>query len=324
MTEAVCDDLQHAKAISLVIHERPDGDAVGSAAALYYHFNQTKRVEIVSTTPIPSVFEKITGQLPIVSSPTTDFIVLLDCAQLHRTGIEHILRDAKQREATLIAFDHHKKFDLRRMTDRAVHDPEASSTAEVLYDCFRFFRSPISAQVAQCLLLGIYTDTGGFQHANTTSRTLQAASKLIRLGADLQLLQSTFDNHRTLGKTKIWGRALSEIRLDNTGLATAVITAEALREANASEQDVAGLANTLALLDQARASAVLVEVKNGWRATLRTRHSDIDLRRLAKYFEGKGMQKATGFFATNGVISGKIKATEKSLADRARNKESAE
>lgn len=311
MTQAVCDDLQHADSISLVIHERPDGDAIGSAAALYYHFRDTKNVEVVSMSPIPAVFEKIAGRIPTVQTPTADFIVLLDCAQLHRTGIEDVLRDKKKLGATIIAFDHHKKFDLRRLADKSVHDAEASSTAEVLFDCFHFFRAPISTQVANCLLLGIFTDTGGFQHANTTSRTLQTASKLIRLGADLHQLQSLFDNHRTLGKTKLWGRALSEMRLDDHGLATAVITAKDLRDANASEQDVAGLANTLALLDQARASAVLVESKNGWRATLRTRHSDIDLRRLAKYFEGKGMQKATGFFATNSVISGKIKATEK-------------
>lgn len=310
MSQAVCDDLQHADRISLVIHERPDGDAIGSAAALYYHFRETKEIEIVSTSPIPAIFERITGPLPVVQEPTTDFIVLLDCAQVHRTGIEETLVARKKAGASIIAFDHHKKFEMRRLTEQCVHDPLASSTAEILFDCFRFFRSPISRQVAQCLLLGIFTDTGGFQHANTTSHTLQVASKLIRFGADLSELQTLLDNHRTLGKTKIWGKALSELQLDETGLATAIITKSDLAESGAKEDDVAGLANILALLDQARASAVFVEVKNGWRATLRTRHSDVDLRRLAKYFEAKGMQKASGFLATNSIISGKIKATE--------------
>ncbi len=315
MTESVCTDLLNAPAISLVIHQRPDGDAVGAAAALYHYFHKTKKVEVVLNGTLPNVFTKVTGPLPLVDKPTTPLIVLLDCAQLHRTGLEKELLAAKNGGARLIAFDHHKRQSLRSHVEKFVYDPEASSTTEVLFDCFRFFRTPISPLVAQCLLLGIFTDTGCFRHSNTTSRTLQAASRLIRLGAELGQLQSIFDNHRTINKTKLWGTALSEVRLDPAGLAIAVITTEALKKSAADEADVAGLANTLALLDEARASVVLIESAKGWRATLRTRHNDVDLRRLAKYFEGRGLQKATGFFATNRVVSGKIMATEKPHRD---------
>lgn len=308
MSASLCQSLQDAPALSLVIHLRPDGDAIGSAGALFHHFSPTKKIEIVSTTVLPEVFERVTGKLPIVATPTTNFIVLLDCAELRRTGIEKELIEAKKRGARIVAFDHHGKYNLRQYTDDAVHDPTASSTAEVLFDCFKHFRSSITPHVAQCLLLGIFTDTGGFRHGNTTSQTLRAASRLIRLGADLQQLQAALDTHRTIAQTKLWGQALSHVRLDRSGLAIAVITTRALREANATESDVAGLANSLALLEEARAGAVLVETAKGWRATLRTRHSDVDLRRLARFFEGKGMQKATGFFATNRVISGKIKS----------------
>jgi len=306
MTKPVCNSLQNAAAISLVIHERPDGDAIGSAAALYHYFNRTKKVEIVSVSPLPALFQKITGELPTVKAPSTKLIVLLDCAQLHRTGLEKELLAARKSGTQLVSFDHHKKYNLKRYVDDFVHDPEASSTAEVLFECFKHFRHAISPLVAQSLLLGIFTDTGCFRHANTTSQTLRAASRLIRLGADLGRLQTTFDNHRTIGKTKLWGRALSDVRLDQSGLAIVVVTAKLLADSAADENDVAGLANTLALLEEARAGAVLVETPKGWRATLRTRHSDVDLRRLAKFFEGRGMQKATGFLATNKVISGKI------------------
>lgn len=309
MSVSFCQNIQNPPALSLVIHQRPDGDAIGSAAALYHHFSDSKKIEIVSTNSVPAVFEQIVGPLKTVSKPTTQTIVLLDCAELRRTGLEKELLLARRNGAKIFALDHHKKYNLGRYTDDAVHDPLASSTAEVLFDCFKHFRSSISPRVAQCLLLGIFTDTGGFRHANTTSRTLQVASRLIRLGADLRQLQATFDTHRTIAKTKLWGRALSEVHINPAGMAIAVVTAQALSDASANESDVAGLANTLALLDEARAAAVLVEAPKGWRATLRTRHSDIDLRRLAKFFEGKGLQKATGFFATNRVISGKIKAT---------------
>ncbi len=304
-----CEIIQKAKQLSLVVHERPDGDAIGSAAALFHHWNKKKDVEIVSVSTIPSIFFPAVGECVVSNRPTKSCIVILDCAQIHRTGMEKTLSSAKDRGATVVAFDHHKRSTIGRFADAAVHDPEASSTTEIIFDCLESFRQPISPQVAQSLLLGIVTDTHFFQHPNTTSRTLRAASRLIRFGADLGALQAAFDEHRTISKTKLWGDALSGLRLEENGLAVTKITATTLRKHGASEKDVAGLANAIALLDEARAAAVLVETRDGWRATLRTRHGDVDLRRLARFFEGRGIQKATGFFATNEAVSGKISAT---------------
>lgn len=305
---SICEELRQAPAISLVIHERPDGDAIGSAAAIFHYFPK-KDIEIVSVSPLPTVFTDITGPLAATQRPTKQLIVLLDCAQIERTGLRQEILAARKNGARVLAFDHHQRSSLNKYVDNLVHDSSASSTAEVLFGCVDLLRDSISPHVAQCLLMGIFTDTACFRHPTTTSQTLRVASRLIRCGGNLERLQRAFGEHRTIGKTKLWGKALSTVQLDPTGLAVAIITQTDLRQNSADERDVAGLANTLALLDQARAAAVLVEAPKGYRVALRTRHSDVDLRRLAQYFEGKGMQKAVGFFATNPIFSGKIKAT---------------
>ncbi len=299
--------LKRAEAITLVIHQRPDGDALGSAAALFHYFANTKKIEIVCATEAPTIFERVTGKLAIktkLGSP--DVIILLDCAQWHRTGFESELSAAKKAGATLISFDHHERHNLSEHVTYSIHDASASSTTEILFGFLQELREPLSAKAAQCLLLGVFTDTACFRHPNTTSQTLKVASRLISSGANLDQLHSLFGGHRTLGKTKLWGHAFSTVRITKSGLAIVTILTSLLQETGATLADVAGLANNLALLHEARGAAVMVQTPTGWKATLRTRHADVDLRRLAKYFEGRGMQKATGFFATNDLVSGKI------------------
>jgi bifunctional oligoribonuclease and PAP phosphatase NrnA len=305
---SVCELLKTAQHLTLVVHVRPDGDAIGSAAALYKALHKTKPVEIFCATEVPAIFQRICGPLPLkqVVSDQSDLIVLLDCAEWHRTGCGDRLKHLRKNGAKIISFDHHATSGLGRHVDGMVNDALASSTAEVIYDCFRQLRLPIDAEAAECLLLGIYTDTGAFRHRNTSSRTLRIAGRLISIGADLDRLQRLFEAPRSLVKTRLWGTMFSQVRVNRFGMAVARIDAPTLKQLGATAEDVAGLANNLALLNEARAVLVLLETDKGWRATLRTRHHGVDLRRLAGYFGGRGTQKASGFLATNDLFSSKI------------------
>lgn len=310
MTEfgPVCTLLKRAESLSLVIHQQPDGDALGSAAALYRSLSPTKSVEIVCATTVPQIFTPLLGSLKIDShlSSTTKVIVLLDCAQWHRTGFEKGLAEARKAKRKIIAFDHHPNGSINKYVDAAVHRAEASSTAELLYQCLQELRLPLTREIADSLLLGIYTDTGGFRHANTSSKTLRIASRLISSGADLERLHRTFDQHRTLKKMRLWGAVFSGVVINQFGVAVAKIDRQTLERSGASIDDAAGLANNLALLQEARAAVILVETDRGWRTSVRTRHANVDVRRLVKYFGGRGTQKASGFLATNDLVSGKI------------------
>lgn len=304
-----CRYLKEAQSLTLIIHERPDGDAIGSALALWHAFHISKSVEIVCSTDVARIFSQVVGDFQVKNtiSTTTELIVLIDCANARRSGFEKELATASQNGKRIIAFDHHSHCSFQKIAAVTVHDPLSSSTAEIVFDCLADLRISITPEIAQCLLLGVYTDTGGFQHTNTTSKTLRAVSRLIRLGANLEQLRSVFGEHRTLAKMKLWGTVFSNVRLNPLGIVSIRINKETLRLCGADLSDVAGIANNLALLKEARAAVVLVETERGWKASVRTRHPHIDLRRLTYYFGGKGTQKATGFLATKELLSGKIK-----------------
>ncbi|QQG49611.1 MAG: bifunctional oligoribonuclease/PAP phosphatase NrnA [Candidatus Berkelbacteria bacterium] len=304
----VCQEVYRSTSLSIVVHERPDGDALGSAAALFHAFRHRKKVEIVCATTVPEVFLPLLGKVPIGRefSQNKGLVVLLDCAQWHRTGFEDALNKAKLEKRRIIAFDHHSGCSIGKHVDASVHDPGVSSTAELIGRCLHELRVPINGKVADCLLLGIYTDTGGFRHPNTSSETLRMASRLISHGANLELLHQAFESRRTLFKTRLWGEVLSNTLINKLGIAVAKVDRSTLEKVGSSVEDAAGLANNLVMLQGAKVAMVLVEVDKGWKVSLRTRKPNIDLRRLVKYFGGRGTQKASGFLATKELLSGKI------------------
>lgn len=293
-----------AKSISLIIHERPDGDAIGSAWALYHILSGQKNTEVVCTSSIDPIFEKTLGKLPVQRniSSDSDLIILLDCSELHRTGLENEIKSFRRNKKKVIAIDHHAGSSLAKHVDEYLHDCEASSTAELLYECIGTLRAPITSAIANSLLLGIYTDTGGFRHPNTSSKTLKIASRLVSCGAHIEHLATLFGEQRTIPKTKLWGAAFSQVKINRMGIAIIKIDQKMMAEHGATEADVAGLSNNLSLLSGARAALVMIETGHGWRGSLRTRHRNIDLRRLASYFGGRGTKKATGFLTTNDLF----------------------
>lgn len=309
VTRQIADAISRVNDITLLIHQKPDGDAIGSSVALYHALQENgKQVRIVCAQQIAPIFRRIVGSLPIEQKlpSKTDLIIVLDCGELHRTGFGRQLQSWRQTRKKVIAIDHHPKGDIQKVASCYHHSPIASATAEIVIDYLRELRCKISAEIATALLLGIYTDTGGFQHANTTSQTLGLASRLISYGGDLNLITQTFWRVQTPAQKRLWGKILSDIQINNCQIATALISRQDLRKAGATDDDVSGLANLLALIHEAKAALVMLETDNGWRGTLRTRHPNIDLGQLARFLGGQGQKKAAGFVATKEVFSGKI------------------
>lgn len=299
--------LAQANDITLLVHQNPDGDAVGSSVALKLALDTLdKQTRIVCTQNFPDVFTNIVGQVTTETKlpNRTDLLIILDCSEFHRTGFAKQLKTFKATK--ILVIDHHESGDLRKLSENIFSDCTAAATTELVFQCLNELRVKISSEIATALLMGLYTDTGAFQHTNTTSDTLSLAARLIRYGADLSKISNVFLQTLSKPKRRLWGKILSDITLNKFGIVCAVVSANLLTEANAEPADISGLANQLALTSEARASLVLVETGKGWRGTLRTRYANIDLGRLAAMLGGHGHKKAAGFTATKSVFSGKI------------------
>ena len=157
--------------------------------------------------------------------------------------------------------------------------------------------------MATALLTGIYFDTGGFRHQNTTNEVLSIVSELLKKGARLNKITENIDNQRPISLFKLWGIALDRLRLNKKyGLSVSVITMEDIEKAGATEEEISGLVNLLNSAPESSVALLLCEsFGDKIKGSLRTESDQIDISKLAKSLGGGGHKKAAGF-----TINGRI------------------
>lgn len=295
----------------LVGHVDPDGDAIGSVVALGSVLRANgKNVTLVINDDVPKIFDflvqekKIDGFLP----KGYGTIVLLDNGDSYRTGFRNDVLLAKKNGIRTVNIDHHPKNDLWRMVNINYVNEQASSTCEILYDIFISLNFVIDAEIATALLAGIFYDTGGFQHQNTTQKVLDIAGELLRHGAKLKKISNKLVSDRSVSLFKLWGLALDRLMINQAlGLSISVLTRQDLKETGANEDEISGLVGLLSTTQETKAAMLLYESNDGKiKGSLRTESDKINLTKLAAALGGGGHRKAAGF-----RFDGKIERTEK-------------
>lgn len=279
MTEAV-----------VVTHDRPDGDAVGSLLALSLCLRKLgKRPYAILAGGIPSRYAWLPGAESIRSAwpePPAS-VIAVDCADLERLAPR--LPEGWPRPA--VNLDHHATNT--RFGEVNLVDPEATATAEVLYDLTSSLGLPLDADIATNLLAGIVTDTIGFRTDNVTGRALRKAAALVEAGGRLPEVYERLLTQRPMAAARYWGAGLSELRRQGEIVWTHLRLADRSR-AGYSGDDDADLVNFLATIDEARVAVLFVEqpgakVKVSWRS-----RDGIDVSRVAQQFGGGGHEPAAG------------------------------
>ena len=293
----------------LICHQEPDGDAIGSMIALNYALsNLGKEVICICKDNIPSVFSFLIEENQINQNfeiKKNDVLILIDNGDLRRTGMADEISKLSNLEPTvkLINIDHHQKNDLWKLASINVANPEKSSTAEIIYEIMKFCGYYINSRIATCLLAGIYNDTGGFRHSNTTPEVLTIVADLLSLGGKLKLISEHISYSKPVNGLNLWGLALSRMKLlPNYNAIASVITLDDLKKCNATEDEIPGLVNYLNTIPGANIAVLIYEGFDGRiRGSLRTESDTIDLSKFAGLLGGGGHKKASGF-----SISGKI------------------
>jgi bifunctional oligoribonuclease and PAP phosphatase NrnA len=293
----------------LLIHHTPDGDAVASSLALALALKALgKTVEIVCADPIPLQFQflpwahKIKQEFP--DTERFDVTITLDCGDSKRTGFRIQLKSLiKHNQTVLINIDHHPKNDLHSLAAHNFVDYNAPSTSFLIYQVIREINVPLNHKIATCLLTGLYTDTGGFKHPNTTSETLKFASLLLSYGARLKHITTHIAQPSTVGRLKLWGIALSRIqRHQDFNIISTYITHDDILKTQTTEEDIGGIAALLASIP-AEVAILVIQFNDGTtQVRMRTKNKWVNLAPLATYLGGGGQKKSAGF-AVRGMES---------------------
>jgi bifunctional oligoribonuclease and PAP phosphatase NrnA len=299
--------IDKSEKILLASHDEPDGDALGSMLALKFSFEKLgKKADIFCPSEIPENFRFLPGIQEVKKNIELKYDLLfgVDYGDLKRL-------EAAVKDIPLITFDHHPL--INQAGEIKVVDTNFSSTCEIVYQFLAENELKIDKEIATCLLTGIFTDTWGFRHPNTTAKTLKVVGELLLRGAPLRKIAGLVNQQKIDVKSKIWSRALTNIQQDREfGFVYCFINFQDMKELGATTGDLSGLASLLCMVPGTKFSLVLSEMALGkldgsFRALP---NHGIDVSRLAKALGGGGHKLSAGF---------KTEGTSEAVIERIKN-----
>ncbi len=312
--------IRESRQLLIIGHTSPDADAISSMSAMIdlasglgseiCAYAENKPAGAYDFIPHEHL---ITDQAPD-DLRIFDTILILDCGAISRTAIEERLRKLLilpgESRPFIIEFDHHQPVET--YADLEIRLTEKASTTEVIYQFFKINELEINKNVANCILIGLMTDTGHFLHANSSREAIAISSEMLLAGASLPKIIDHTVHNKSFSALKVWGRALENLKFNkDTGLAASALTTQELdellpkelREANA---DLFGdIVSFLASLAGVRVALLLREEGAKVKGSLRTNDEDADVAKIAQNWGGGGHKKASGF-----SIEGRLARTE--------------
>ena len=216
---AIISKLKQLKSVLIFSHNRPDGDTIGSAIALYLAF---KKLGVTASLCCESQIPQKYDYLPEVKLYEKsakyaekvggfDAVISVDCAS------EVMFSDAyKVYNKGKIKFniDHH--ISNSRYADYNYVE-ETSATTEIMLSIIKGMGVEIDANIADCLLLGIVTDTGNFAHSNVSNVTLENASVLLKAGGNLNKTVREMFKNQSRERAELYAKTISKIRYELDG-----------------------------------------------------------------------------------------------------------
>jgi len=280
-------------------HQRPDGDAIGSAVGMALALGGLgKSAEVVMDAAPPHFLQPFPDvdniRIARAVTDTADAAIVMECSGLERTGVAGLER------STVINIDHH----LGNARYGALNwvDESAAACSELVFTLVEALGAPLTKDVATHIYLGLLTDTGSFHFSHITPRSFEIARRAVEAGADPQWIARTHYDSSTLARIRIFGSVLNGMQLDPSGrVAVLTATRETVAGAGGSYDDTDGIINFPLQVKDIQAVAFFKEVGAGdWRVSMRSK-GDVDIGAIARAYGGGGHKNAAGCAATGEV-----------------------
>ncbi len=182
----------------LLSHRRPDGDTVGSCAALCRALRALgKRADVLENPQLTARYAPFLQGLTRPDVPEGATLVSVDVA-----AEDMLLPGAEGLCGSIgLALDHHESN--RGFARCNCVRPDYAATGELIWELFAALELPLDAQSAGALYLAVSTDTGCFRYSNVTAHSFQAAAACCAAGADIFPINRAFFTVKTPARLRL-------------------------------------------------------------------------------------------------------------------------
>ena len=278
--QKIREKLKDTKTITIVFHFNPDGDALGSALALYHYFlDDGYEASVISPNPFPNFLRWMPGAENII------------VAQENLTEARKRIKEADM----LFVVD-------MNAPHRAGQDLQNS-----------IVKSP-----AFKILIDHHVDTGSMSYSCDFPDSYSVLRRLIESGVNgEEIHRKVYDNY-TESRMKLLGLALSQrmVVMSEYGASYMYLTKKDLMDNGFQIGDTEGFVNYGLSMGMVHFTAFFTERDNRIRVSFRSK-GIVDVNLFArKYFDGGGHANAAGAFY-HGTMADAIAHFENSVRDNA-------
>lgn len=294
--DKIIEKLRLSNDIVLLVHESPDGDAIGSIIALYRALKKMGKNVEAFIEKIPSNCEFLIGSIgeeikvfeDMDENRKYDLCIALDCGDADRMGKAKVLFENAN---NTICIDHH--YTNVGYANLNYIEGEAAATGEILYDMLSKM-DIIDKEIAMALYVAVSSDTGNFRHNNTQKHTFDIAGSLVEYGIDVSKISYHLFSETSLNRMRFMGNLLQNVEVELDGKVGILIAKkEDIERFNVNDSELEGMVDFARDIKGTEVGIFIKPHNEMYKVSLRS-NGNVDISGVAGKFNGGGHKFAAG------------------------------
>ena len=288
----------------ILTHRRPDGDTLGSAAALCRGLRSLGKQAFVLKNPeITPKYQFLLEGLTKDAPEETDVLIAVDVASVGM--LPQSFSDLAQKIDLRI--DHHGTAE--SFTKQELVDPAAAACGQIIYDLLTEMGAELDVPTANALYTAISTDTGCFRYANTQPHTFAVAAACAAAGAEVYRLNQLLFETNSLARLRIQGWMVENAKFIADGkICICALPLAVEKEIGVTEDDMENISGVPRSIEGVKIAATLRQEKDTGKVKLSIRAvPGYDAGAICAKFGGGGHKGAAGA-SMNATLEEAVKA----------------
>lgn len=286
--------IKDSKSIYIVGHINPDGDSIGSSFAMYLALKKIGK-DVSAIIPKHSeIFDflpHIDEGKKCIEEDSIDLLIAVDSSDINRLALTS---EDIQKAKNILVLDHHKKSNVYGNIN--VIDETSPAASQIIYEFITYLKIPMDIDIATYIYSGILTDTGSFNYATTTERTLEIVSKLVGVGINFPYICKKLNDTIKEAKLKLIAKAINNMEVyENGKIRYTYVDYDTICKLGVDEEDAEGMTNYLRMVEGTEVAVYVRGKSNGtYKVSLRS-GDKVDVSAIAILFGGGGHRRASGY-----------------------------
>lgn len=285
---------------TIITHRRPDGDTIGSAAALCAGLRSLgKQAAVLENPQVTPRYAPLLAGMTCAEPQGT--VVSVDVAS-------PAMFPQNYSGAVDYAIDHHGSNPF--FAGETCVEAGTAACGEIICRILQELDCEITPAMANALYVAISTDTGCFRYSNTTPATLRTTAQLMEWGADTAELNHSIFEVKSPARLALEAHLTANLRLYAGGIiGFCYLSLADKARMNVTEDDADAIAGFARNLEGVQIGGMIRELENGQgKVSLRTDNRRWDASRICKRLGGGGHSAAAG-----ATVCGSMEDTAKAV-----------